>query len=82
MKNPELESYGLPEDNFSGDNVCLSCHKLDTDGNCKSYDLSGMARWRKMGHCPLVSRWADWREDKPVEKGSKVRVGQQKQRKL
>lgn len=73
------QSYGLPEDNFKGDYVCEDCRKLDENEHCTAYTRAGQARWERMGHCPLVNRWAEWREDKPKPVLVRRRVGQQKQ---
>jgi len=59
---------------------CYDCEKLDKDKICGVYGVVGMNYRTRMGMCPVVDRYADWREDKPKVKVQKVRVGQQKNR--
>ena len=82
-KHEQNESYGLPEDNFEGDEVCVGCRKRlgpDGTGPCGVYMPEGMAFRLQVGHCPVVNRYASWRDDKPITKATKKRIGQQKQR--
>ena len=79
------ESYGIPEDDFSGDDVCDGCPKLEQyksflSCSCGSYSKEGQTMRQKAGYCPLSSRYADWRTDKPVKVVDRYRVGQQKQK--
>ena len=74
------ESYKIEKDEFTGDVVCKDCKKLDALGRCTVYDTSGMKFRSIEGHCPVVRRWADWREDKPAVTRTKKRIGQPKQR--
>ena len=75
------ESYKIEKDNFEGDIVCENCPKLgDKVKLCTVYSLDGMTFRGKAGYCPVVNRWANWREDKPVIIKGKKRIGQQKQR--
>lgn len=79
------QSYKLPKDDFEGDNVCEDCPKLDYSKNmllCTVYPSVGMAYRQRVGHCPVVGRWANWRTDKPKPVLTlKQRLGQQKQQK-
>ena len=59
--------------------ICIGCEKL-VDGICSVYNPEGMTYRNLMGYCPVVDKYADWREDKPKEVKTKVRVGQQKQK--
>jgi len=66
---------------FKGDNVCHECPRLRSNSkneDCSVYTPPGKKFRQDVGHCPVVGRWADWREDKPVITEKKARVGQGK----
>lgn len=56
------------------DHICFECEKLkDTNKRpCSVYGWGGMSFRDRMGHCPVVDRYANWREDKPKEIKKKI----------
>ena len=75
-----MPEYTLVKDDFDGADVCEKCPRLIDEGICSAYSHDGMIRWQKMGHCALSGRWANWREDRPIDPKAKKRVGQGKTR--
>lgn len=61
------------------ENICVGCEKLVNDV-CSTYSVDGRKYRNRMGYCPVVDKYAEWREDKPKEITKKIRQGQQKQR--
>lgn len=61
-------------------NICTDCAKV-VDGTCSAYSKEGMAYRNRMGYCPVVEKYADWRDDQPKAEVKKVLIGQQKQKK-
>lgn len=79
-KHEQNESYGIAEDNFEGECVCIDCPKRKGTQLCSVYHPEGMDFRIGAGHCPVVRRYASWHKDKPIVKVTKKRIGQQKQR--
>lgn len=61
--------------------LCYDCARLNKDKICSVYGLVGMNYRHRQGMCPVVDRYADWREDKPRTATTKIRIGQQKNKK-
>ena len=54
------------------DHLCFECEKLNEEGMCGVYGWGGMSYRTRMGYCPIVEKYADWRDDKPKEIKKKV----------
>ena len=65
------------------ENICVDCPKIINieEGVCSVYSIEGMAYRNRMGYCPVVDKYATWRDDQPKVEVKKVLVGQQKQKK-